>query len=59
MKVRGCSRWRLQDLEELRVAVATFVETYNEQWLLEKNNYLSPLELRHRWLKTGTARAAD
>jgi hypothetical protein len=48
-----------QDLEELRVAVATFVETYNDQWLLEKNNHLSPLELRHRWPKTGTARAAN
>jgi len=48
-----------RDLEELRVAVATFVETYNDQWLLEKNNYLSPLELRHGRLETGTARAAD
>jgi len=48
-----------RDIEELRVAVAAFVRIYNQQWLLEKNGYLSPLEARERWSGTVTARAAD
>jgi len=34
------------NLEEVRQAVAEFVELYNERWLLEKNGYLSPLQAR-------------
>jgi len=48
-----------RDLEQVRAAVATFVETYNREWLLEKNGYLSPLEVRQRWLEAMGARAAD
>lgn len=35
-----------KNLEEVRQAVAEFVELYNEQWLIEKNGYLSPLQAR-------------
>lgn len=48
-----------QDVEELRAAVAAFVETYNREWLLEKNGYLSPLEARQGWLDALAGRAAD
>ena len=34
------------NVEELRKAVAAFVATYNSNWILEKNGYVSPLELR-------------
>jgi len=47
-----------RDLEELRVAVTAFVETYNREWLLEKNGFLSPLQTRQRWLGANGARAA-
>jgi len=47
-----------RDLDELRAAVAAFVETYNREWLLEKNGYLSPLETRQRWPEATGARAA-
>jgi putative transposase len=35
-----------QNLEELRQAIATFVATYNSSWILEKNGYASPSEMR-------------
>jgi transposase InsO family protein len=41
------------NLNELRHAVRTFVDLYNQQWLLEKNGYQSPLQTREffnlRW----------
>lgn len=46
-----------RDIEELRAAVAAFVETYNREWLLEKNGFLSPLQARQRWLETTGAQA--
>jgi putative transposase len=36
-------------IEEVRQAVADFVELYNEQWLLEKNGYLSPRQAREAY----------
>ena len=45
-------------LEEVRAAVAAFVETYNREWLLEKNGYLSPLQARRRWLEATGAQTA-
>lgn len=33
-------------VEEIRVAVAEFVAQYNAQWLVEKNGFRSPLEMR-------------
>ena len=38
--------WR--NVEELRAAVREFVEAYNEGWLLEKNGYRSPKEVRRK-----------
>ena len=35
-----------RNIEELRVAVATFVETYNYHWRLEKLDFKSPIEAR-------------
>src|SRR5262249_19144808 len=35
-----------RDVAALRAAVVAFVERYNDQWLLEKNGYRSPRELR-------------
>jgi putative transposase len=38
--------WR--SVEELRAAERSFVEAYNEKWLLEKNGYRSPKEVRRK-----------
>jgi len=35
-----------RNLEEVRVAVAEFVERYNHHWRLEKLGYLSPVMAR-------------
>lgn len=35
-----------KNLDELRQAVASFVTTYNSDWILEKNGYRSPAEMR-------------
>jgi Integrase core domain. len=34
---------------ELRAAVETFIDLYNEQWLPEKNGFLSPSAAREAW----------
>jgi transposase InsO family protein len=47
-----------RNLEEFRAAVAAFVERYNREWLLEKNGFLSPLQLRQKWLETASGRMA-
>lgn len=36
-------------VEEVRAAVDAFVALYNEQWLLEKNGFLSPSAARDAW----------
>lgn len=33
-------------IDDVRQAVADFVELYNDQWLIEKNGYLSPRRAR-------------
>jgi hypothetical protein len=33
--------------------VETFVELYNEQWLPEKNGFLSPSAMRAAWYARG------
>jgi len=38
-----------RNLEEVRVAVGEFIDRYNEEWLIEKMGYLSPLEARMCW----------
>jgi transposase InsO family protein len=38
---------RFETLEELRQAVRCFGRTYNEQWLIERHGYRTPIEARH------------
>lgn len=38
-----------QTLEEFKEAVSMFIKSYNEEWLLEKLGYRSPLEARCDW----------
>jgi putative transposase len=38
-----------QSLEDVRQAVADFVERYNDQWLVEKNGFKSPRQARRDW----------
>jgi len=45
-------------IEEVRQAVADFVELYNEQWLLEKNGYLSPRQAREAYYAREVGAAA-
>jgi transposase InsO family protein len=37
-------------IDELRVAVASFVETYNNQWLIERLGHRTPRETYRQWL---------
>ena len=39
-----------QNLEEVRTAVRCFVNTYNREWLVEKNGFRSPWQARAQWL---------
>jgi putative transposase len=39
-----------QDIEEVRAAVRTYFDRYNQHWLLEKNGYRSPAETRRHWM---------
>ena len=48
-----------QNLEEVRTAVRHFVDTYNREWLVEKNGFKSPWQARAQWLaQASLARAA-
>ena len=38
-----------RNLDELRDAVRLFVGRYNDQWLVEKNGFLSPNQAREKW----------
>ena len=40
----------LQNLQEVREAVRRFVDTYNREWLVEKNCFKSPWQARAQWL---------
>jgi putative transposase len=39
-----------KDVEELREAISSFVNDYNNEWLLEKLGYCSPREARENWM---------
>ena len=39
-----------RNVEEVRTAVGSFIARYNSEWRVEKNRFLSPLEIRQRWL---------
>jgi putative transposase len=47
-----------QNLQEVRDAVRRFVDTYNREWLVEKNGYQSPWQARAQWLAHNSAMAA-
>ncbi len=38
-----------KNLDEVRRAIQSFVEDYNNEWLLEKLGYCSPREARQNW----------
>jgi len=42
-----------RNIDELYLAVKCFIETYNEEWLLEKLDYQSPREARRALSKSG------
>ncbi len=44
-----------ENLEEVRWAVSEFVELYNNQWLIEKNGYLSPADARRAYYESEAA----
>ncbi len=39
-----------RNLQEVREAVRRFVNTYNREWLVEKNGYQSPWQAQANWL---------
>ncbi len=47
-----------QNLDEVRTAVRRFVDTYNREWLVEKNGFLSPWQARANWLAQKSDMAA-
>lgn len=47
-----------RNVEEVREAVRAFVATYNREWLVEKNGFLSPSQIRERWRNQGALQAA-
>jgi transposase InsO family protein len=47
-----------QNLQQVRDAVRRFVDTYNREWLVEKNGYQSPWQARANWLTQNSAMAA-
>jgi putative transposase len=47
-----------QTIDEVRVAVREFVARYNAEWLVEKNGYRSPAQMRATWQEETFRRAA-
>lgn len=41
-----------ETIEELRLALLAFRETYNTTWLIERHGYLSPATFRHKQLQS-------
>jgi len=44
-----------QTVEELRQALAEFRERYNQRWIVQRHNYLTPQRARHQLLALGAA----
>ncbi len=42
-------------LDELREAIAEFIERYNSQWLIERHGHRTPREVYTAWLETKDA----
>jgi len=50
---------RVFQVQEVREAVRRFIDTYNREWLVEKNGFLSPWQARAQWLaQASLSRAA-
>src|SRR6476469_1641409 len=47
-----------QTIEDVRDAVRAFVTRYNAEWLIEKNGYRSPAQMRVAWQEETFKRAA-
>jgi hypothetical protein len=47
-----------RNLEEVRAAVAEFIKRYNQEWLIEKNGFLSPRQAREAWERSGLLKKA-
>jgi putative transposase len=47
-----------QTIEDVRDAVRAFVVRYNTEWLIEKNGYRSPADMRAAWQEETFSRAA-
>ena len=47
-----------QTIEDVRAAVREFVARYNAEWLIEKNGFHSPAQMRAAWLEETFRRAA-
>ncbi len=48
-----------QNLAEVKTALRRFLDTFNREWLVEKNGFLSPWQTRAQWLaQHSPARAA-
>jgi transposase InsO family protein len=45
-------------IEDVRAAVRDFVARYNAEWLIEKNGYCSPAQMRAAWQEEAFRRAA-
>jgi transposase InsO family protein len=45
-------------IEDVRAAVRDFVARYNAEWLIEKNGYRSPAQMRAAWQEEAFRRAA-
>jgi len=44
-----------QNVEELRCALAEFRERYNQRWIVQRLNYLTPAQARQQLLALGAA----
>ncbi len=47
-----------RNVEEVRLAVGKFVETYNAEWRVEKNGFRSPQQTREAWFEALFKQAA-
>ena len=46
-----------ESIEELRQALLTFRETYNDTWLIERHGFPTPAQFRHKQLQTAAIAA--
>ena len=48
----------LQTIDDVRTAIREFVARYNAEWLVEKNGYRSPAQMRAAWQEETFSHAA-